>query len=1028
MTARSIVTLIVVLITLNASAGLRDMVAGITGAKEKSDKVIMPGKIQFIVSADPSGYAFEVAIADSEGTEKKVLANVDSIVSLSLFRGQVTGLANVTRVPTTSVDMNEPNWFFIQSKDKITLFYKGENFDTFVIPGRFSEIRDFSFSMLRVDLDPRTTLRKLVFSLRDMSGHEMTSTIDYMEGSNRAPPVLRGWANKYFKLDPQLRVRSGETMLDIGGTRLNIIDHLGRSGITLDSLESKMVKYTTPSNRLGGSEAGNKQDYVAAAIEAARENVSEDGKTTVPLKNSIPVNATFELSHNGDTFQLYSVDEAKASSLYPTIKDRGLLLDKVGVYVSRKSDGEIVKISPLPNIPSLGGDKHGFVIEDGILSHPNILRSIDLDNVEVETADGKKEILDMFQLEASFKPKNLNGRGSSAEARDDVSFVRDNFESFRSSTADIMEPINNRRAIVDILTDRIFSGESVKINLSGDSTDKELIMAEVARRMPRTWGLVDFNTSGFGDIGTTGQLQLKAGHINRAIQSVPFVFFSSNFLSFAGFGVSKGSDTDALQLLSQSFTDRRGAFKLISTVENPTDITERVKDVRVASSISQLPVPDMSRDQLVEYLNKFLGRSFPKVQIQRDELEYLIDKATSVKRVYPEPQRSEGLLSAIAQNLMNKNRKNFKEKKISIVTVDTSEVDRALTYFYGIPSELATEDGQIKTVNQYRSRMGKTVQGHEHLINVSEKKVRIGLGGLHSERGGMSMDWIDGPPGVGKTEYAKGQAKALRVPLGRVDMNNYSAQSQNASNDLLAEIAGYISKNPFSVILLDEIEKASPKILEGLLMALSETHFNYTEKDNSGKTVVRRESLNNATIIMTANTIGNIVQNWMKNKIASDPAKYDNMRADQLDEEFKKEYSTQKIKDILIDFGMPAPLVDRVDVHVAYPGSFDTMVKLIGMKLDEIKRSAKKNGYEFVLESGRLNEIELIKQHVRESRKNGETVRDSINRFHLLVADQAVRIREVPNYKNTKYFSVDPVSKTVRAIGNQCYMYYIKGK
>lgn len=1006
------------------------------GKGEKIEKVTLPGRTTLIVEPDDKGHGYFVSVSDEKGIEKKTIVNLDSIQTLSQFPNQITSLENVDRVQVKGTSSNETNWFFVQTKASIVLFFKGDlGVEGFEIPNHPSELKDFSFSILKQTDSSRNTKRVILFSVRDILGQEKTYTLDYLNNTERMKPVLKVWADKYFQLEPVTVLAANQPFLLLKNTQLDPAVLMSKEGREIKTFASQAVTQTRAESKSFGipeltkfvpipDSINESAAAFLATLPPSQKHVDNANPNPVPTITSTPIVANFEIEHGNDKFQIYSMDLSQVRRNFPEIKEVELLQEKVGIYVQRKSDGVIVKLSSLPNLPSISGQTHGFKIEDGILSHPKLLRSIELDSREIELANGNKKSVDLFRLEAGYKPKSLGKMNTAEENTKDVEFVLQNFEDFRASSAGSMKPLPSRLTIVDAIVNQIFAGESVKINLSGDSTDKGLILALVAKLMPRTWYVPEFSYTSLGDIGTSGQLQVKMGHVSKAVQSVPMVFISPDFLSLSGLGATRESETDVLKLLAPSF--KRGTpFNIITEINNPSDLTDRVEDSRITGGLSHIPVPDLSNAELIQYLSSFLKINFPKITIQKETLEYLIDKAASIKRVNPEPQRSENLLNAIAKKLMDENLNHFQAKQIDPIQIETIEIDRALTYYYGVSKHLSTEQGQIKTILEYMKRMHKNVKGHEHILAALEERLRIGLSGLHSSRGAMLMEWIDGPPGVGKTELAKAQADAMGVPLGRIDMNNYASGSGNSSNDLLAEIAKHIAKNPFSVILLDEVEKADFTVLQGLLMALSESSFQYTEKTSSGKSIVRKQTLYNATVKLTANTIGPEVLQWLNHKIKEDPNKYDNIKADELDAEFKKDVPEIAIKQHLVNFGIPAPLIDRLNIHIAYPASFDIMVEILEQKLSEIKKAVQKNGFQFILENPGLSENQIIRHYVRQFRDSGASVRDSINFFHKAVAGQAARVRELhSDYKAIKYFKIDPLIKTIRPVSNKCLIVY----
>lgn len=162
------------------------------------------------------------------------------------------------------------------------------------------------------------------------------------------------------------------------------------------------------------------------------------------------------------------------------------------------------------------------------------------------------------------------------------------------------------------------------------------------------------------------------------------------------------------------------------------------------------------------------------------------------------------------------------------------------------------EDGELadldKTVRQ-------TVYGQDEAVDAVVSAIRMSRSGLGSAERPVGSFLFTGPTGVGKTELARQLAKGMGIPLLRFDMSEY-AESHTVSR-LIGSPPGYVgygeggllteqvTKHPYSVVLLDEMEKAHPSLFNLLLQVMD--HGKLT--DASG----READFRNAVIIMTSN-------------------------------------------------------------------------------------------------------------------------------------------------------------------------------
>jgi len=192
------------------------------------------------------------------------------------------------------------------------------------------------------------------------------------------------------------------------------------------------------------------------------------------------------------------------------------------------------------------------------------------------------------------------------------------------------------------------------------------------------------------------------------------------------------------------------------------------------------------------------------------------------------------------------------ENKKSNVTVE--DIERIIAKIANIPSRQVSSDDK-SVLKNLENDLKKVVYGQDDAItelSKAVKRARAGLGRPHSPIGSFLFA---GPTGVGKTEVAKKLAEVLGVHFERFDMSEYMEKHNVAR--LIGAPPGYVGyeeggqlteairKHPYTVLLLDEVEKAHPDVMNILLQVMD----NATLTDNDGiKTDFR-----NVIIIMTSN-------------------------------------------------------------------------------------------------------------------------------------------------------------------------------
>ncbi len=200
----------------------------------------------------------------------------------------------------------------------------------------------------------------------------------------------------------------------------------------------------------------------------------------------------------------------------------------------------------------------------------------------------------------------------------------------------------------------------------------------------------------------------------------------------------------------------------------------------------------------------------------------------------------------------------WKSRESSIrLHVTKEDINSIISSMTGIPVD-NLDDGETKRLLQMENYLHKDVVGQDEAISLISGAVRRSRAGVSSLKRPLGSFIFLGPTGVGKTQLAKALAKFIfgaEDSLIRVDMSDYM-EKHNASR-LVGAPPGYIGfdeggiltekvrQHPYSVVLLDEIEKAHPDIFNLLLQMLEEGEL----KDNLGHVV----SFRNTIVIMTSN-------------------------------------------------------------------------------------------------------------------------------------------------------------------------------
>ena len=196
-----------------------------------------------------------------------------------------------------------------------------------------------------------------------------------------------------------------------------------------------------------------------------------------------------------------------------------------------------------------------------------------------------------------------------------------------------------------------------------------------------------------------------------------------------------------------------------------------------------------------------------------------------------------------------------KEKELPLVTAE--DVAGVISVWSKVPVSQLTEK-ESERLLRLEDTLHKRVIGQEDAVKAVSKAIRRGRVGLQDPNRPIGSFLFLGPTGVGKTELAKALAAAVfgdEKNMIRVDMSEY--MEQYAVSKMIGSAPGYVGydeggqltdkvrKNPYSVVLFDEIEKANPDVFNILLQILDEGHLT----DSKGRQV----NFRNTIIIMTSN-------------------------------------------------------------------------------------------------------------------------------------------------------------------------------
>ncbi len=346
-----------------------------------------------------------------------------------------------------------------------------------------------------------------------------------------------------------------------------------------------------------------------------------------------------------------------------------------------------------------------------------------------------------------------------------------------------------------------------------------------------------------------GDFEQRLKAVMKKLEEQPdAVLFIDEIHTLIGAGAASGGTLDASNLLKPALSN--GSLKCIgaTTYQEYRGIFE--KDHALSRRFQKVDVEEPSIAETVQIL-KGLKSRFEKHHSVKYTLGALNTAAELSAKYINDRHLPDKAIDVIdeagaAQRILPKS----KQKKV----IGDKEIEDIIAKIARIPPKNISSDDRnaLKTLDR---DLKAVVFGQDKAIESLASAIKMARSGLGSQNKPIGSFLFSGPTGVGKTEVAKQLAYTLGIELVRFDMSEY--MERHAVSRLIGAPPGYvgfeqgglmteaITKHPYCVLLLDEIEKAHPDIYNILLQVMD--HGTLT--DNNG----RKADFRNVTIIMTTN-------------------------------------------------------------------------------------------------------------------------------------------------------------------------------
>ena len=323
------------------------------------------------------------------------------------------------------------------------------------------------------------------------------------------------------------------------------------------------------------------------------------------------------------------------------------------------------------------------------------------------------------------------------------------------------------------------------------------------------------------------------------------------------------SKPEELDVLDRKLMQMEIELAAISREGNQTKIDHLKEDIaKITEERNQINAKWLSEKQKSEDLTQ-IKKDIESLKLEAERAQRMGDYAKVSEIQYGKLREKEDELQQLELVMQNQQNELVKEE------VTAENISEVISKWTGIPVTKLLQSEREKLLH-LEEELHKRVVGQEEAIQAVADAIRRNRAGLNDEKKPIGSFMFLGTTGVGKTELAKALAEFLfddENNMTRIDMSEY--QEKHSVSRLVGAPPGYVGydeggqlteavrRRPYSVVLLDEVEKAHPDVFNTLLQVLDDGRLT----DNKGRLV----NFKNTIIIMTSNLGSHIIQENFEN-------------------------------------------------------------------------------------------------------------------------------------------------------------------
>lgn len=392
----------------------------------------------------------------------------------------------------------------------------------------------------------------------------------------------------------------------------------------------------------------------------------------------------------------------------------------------------------------------------------------------------------------------------------------------------IGEPGVGKTAIAEGLALRIVSGDVPAL-----LKDAELFALDLGAMLAGTKYRGDF------------EKRLKAV-IDEAQNHPNAILFIDEIHTIVGAGAVGGGSMDASNQLKPALAS--GALKCMGATTHAEYRTVFEKDRALSRRFARIDVGEPSLE------DSFLILKGLRERYEKHHGVKYTDKALRCAVELSKKNITDRFLPDVAIDLMDEAGASFHLKKHKRTSVTPNDIEIIIAKMTGVPISKMGEDSREKLSSLEAELKGEVI-GQDKAVAQVVRAIKRSYAGLSAPNKPIASFLFSGPTGVGKTELAKSLSACMGIHFERFDMSEY--MEKHSLSRLIGAPPGYVGfeqggllseairKHPYTVLLLDEIEKAHPDLINVLLQVMD----NATLTDNNGY----KANFSNVVLVMTSN-------------------------------------------------------------------------------------------------------------------------------------------------------------------------------